>query len=390
MSLDNGIDFFLNLSESESDLEEDTDTDFESDDDMDNMICAKDVYTKVLQLSYDKDPQLFFDLNNSVVKKVGYAAFNCKTHVTMNRFDRFDVTFGILRGTYGMEEFYRKSDMYCKVFKDDTYFDLTRLNNNIESDAKIMINNIKSTSNEDWRTDMIKNSIDRVRAKATHHLNQITTIDGLIDQMKLRTYSKELFKQIMTMNITDNNYMLFADLWAISLIEPFHEWVIECIIWNPIGFKQISYVLSEYDKTELEYIADIGSDLLYYITNEYPSHSMLIVFDDQHLYAYDPDDNMVFANDKLVLGRTVIHSNIARPIQTIIDDIYCIFHSIFAMIEIANIQSKCVCDSDNNNLIKIINAFELVQNNINSRSDVEQYTHNKVYDLVELYPPCAK
>jgi hypothetical protein len=104
----------------------------------------------------------------------------------------------------------------------------------------------------------------------------------------------------------------------------------------------------------------------------------------EHIYAYDPDDQQPI-NAEYFLDRRVINGFIDQPIQSITDDIYCIFHSLFAMFDMINIQKK----NPDINLASIVNLFEQYQNTINKSKStkIKKLVGRRVSALLERYPP---
>jgi hypothetical protein len=321
-------------------------TRYDREEPMNNPPSIGSTYSKIIELTYYGDSRMFEDLESHIENKVSPCAFNKNLLITINRFDRLDTTIPLIRGQFDTTDYVVKSDnLFQAVSTADTTdrnkgFEMSveNLNRLVEHDLDRMVDHIVEIDNDPIRISTVRKSSRSVRRVGISHLNEITT-DGRVDLTKLNSYSKQIVERFSSFDLNRGTVDIFVELWSLSLILPLHNWILRAIIGDQER-ENILYILGEYDKTELEFMCfgPDSEDIPRYITEEYPSHSMLFVLTDRLVYPYDPDDPTPIRSDTF-LGKTVLRNSISPPIQSVTDDINCIFHSLFAMIDMVEIQS---------------------------------------------------
>jgi hypothetical protein len=353
------------------------------------------MYSKIIELTYSSDPHMFSAIEDEIASQIGQRAFNQNLLITINRFGRLDTTIPLIRNQLPVSDYSDRSDSYLDsasgVSKYDTSFDdeLNKLNNMIESDLNQMTDNITSVEYQSFDLDLgtVKRLSRVVRRVSTHHLNQITT-DGSIDLRKLNNYSKYIVRCLSQYDLDTRSERIFVDLWALSLITPLHTWILDVTL-RTVDQNGIQFVLGEHDKTEIEFLCFRTVNIKEFITTEYTSHAMLFVLNDRYIYAYDPDDKNVFEPGSTVLNRSYVSCEIDLPIQVVTDDIYCIFHSIFGMLDMVIIGcSPDQSDQSEPGLLSMIRRFEKYQNSINRMNEgrLTRMVGSRIGNLIQRYP----
>ena len=351
-------------------------------------ISISSIYSKIIELTYSDDDVLFSDIENDIQIKTGYKAFDSNMLITFNRFNRLDTTLPLIRNQLTIPNLDHVNDEYVSSKRNlfNYIINSKKIIDEIDQDLRIMILNMSCLKSVESNIQYLKEMRREVIDKALMHLDNIET-NGRIDIVKLNSYSKTIVRYL------SNNFELsletFCDVWAISVMTPIHSWIIDVMILNnkknndKIDEKPI-YVMGEYDKTEIELVIfdDMIDNKLEYLRNDYQSHSMLFVLNNEYVYILDSDDNDPLNGSDKFLGRSVIPSKINPPIQSVTDDIYCIFHTIFGIIDLSTFQES------NDTAHSIIRKFESYQNSINGLDPkiVSSLIVNRISNLLELYP----
>lgn len=290
-----------------------------------------------MEISYDQNHCIYQYIENIINSSC--FKFDRQNIMTINKFKRFDTGLQIINNNINLSYIDMKSISNDeKILLLFNKCDRTYLNQQIESDRE---NSSKGFTDENLL--IIHDMFNE------YEYNVSMGIDTTIKWIMNKYFSVKYILQSQKNKISSTNIIneIIMTIYVLGLMEWFHIMIFNYNFNNLNGNNKI--ILCEILDIELNLLMDydIGS-LNTFLKNEYCSHSVVYIFEDANLYVFDPDldestkvdkdlinvyDRLCFILNKKNKTLDIILKN---PIQSLLDDNYCIFHCIEFMLNLAN------------------------------------------------------
>lgn len=321
-----------------------------------------DIIHKIhMQISYDQDHNIYRYVENIINSSC--FKFDRKNIITINRFKRFDTGLQIINGHIDLLRF------DANILSNNEKI-LLLFNKCNKDHLKKQIENDNKKMSKAFADDSLKFIHEMINEyECTKNIGFIKTIEWIINKyLAINVSAPSRF-------LIDTNKIIIM-IYVLGLIEWFHIMIFN---YNFNSLESLNkMILCEIFDIELDLLLDYDIDnLKEFLKNEYCSHSVVYIFDNKNMYVFDPDlsiskkddENLMNSYDRLchILNRKNKSLDIVlkNPIQTLIDDNYCIFHCIEFMLNFATF-----------NKIKDIKRFMKYvekQNKIKTLIDVHEY-----------------
>lgn len=321
----------------------------------------KQIHDIHMGVSYNIDHYIYKYVEHTINKMSSFK-FDRKIIVSINQFKQCDLSIQIINNIIDLKNI-------MNIFSNDQ----TQIIEDISKSCtkQHIFNLVKSDLYEyvtpDTTMTIMHNFINNVYALIDHFFNlddnilcRVSWIINIYSQIinKLTTKDNE-----MSIKDADNEVIfIVSSLYVLSLFEWFHLTIVSHQITKKMD-KLCFLALGEITNIDIISLAKYTlSDLQEFLTENYCSHSVVLLITDKIMYSYDPNgydnnDNNCYnrickvinkphatPHNRLVAQRVVPLTfglmNITRdlklsnPVQNITDDQYCIFHCFDFMINI--------------------------------------------------------